>query len=161
MREPLWGLYSVRNPHIPETERKLAECWGPGSMGWPPLVSCIAYYLSMATCLQLSSLCSVPPSESTLTVTHYLLPPSGSEVDSPQQELGIWYCASGSFWVLLCELLPGSPEQRGLEDGRKAAWENCRPRRRQQMVQRCILLPYTSVLFRFYLRLSHSLNHRR
>lgn len=85
-------------------------------MGWPPLVSCIRI---------LSQHGHVPPtefpllcpslSESTLTVTHYLLLPSGvKEVDSPQQELGIWYCASGSFWVLLCELLPGSPRAKGI-----------------------------------------------
>lgn len=132
--------------------RKLAECWGPGSMGWPPLVSCIRI---------LSQHGHVPPTEFPLNPVppslnppwlhhHYLLPPSGvKEVDSHSKARHLILC----FWVLLSPSVwaatKAALEQRDWRMGGRLHGKTAGQKETNQMVQKCILLPYTSVLFSF------------
>lgn len=99
VREPPWGLYSVTNPHSWDWENlhSVGDLIAWGDLHWS---HAYAYYLSMTTCLQLSSLCSVPPPLNlpclSPTISFFLLE-SRKTLLSPTRARHLILC----FWVLL------------------------------------------------------------
>ena len=99
VREPPWGLHSVKNPQSWDWEnlQSAGDLVAWGDLYWSHTY---VYYLSTATCLWLSSLCSFPPSLNlpwlSSTISFFLLE-SKKTLLSPTRARHLILC----FWVLL------------------------------------------------------------